>query len=271
MSVFIAHLTLIAPDTSPVMLYVSDEPVRPLPANDPAAPNRIYEPVMTEPANVRREIFGDVTRGGGERGYGVMKLSNASGELSAYREHSFSRVEIFRYEPGANFSAEQKVFCGVITAVNWMHPARTTAQVTLTIRDDLAVLETPVVKDRYLGTASGGSVLEGEEELSDRPRPLTLGDISTGHVPGVLVSPGQQIWQINAGAILSIDAVFDRADDAGYTNAGNLSEAAFLAATPSAADYVTHLDRGLIKLGGNPVGRVGFSVTETASATPRAD
>jgi len=270
MSLFIAHITSYAPDGTPDTLYVSDEPVAPLPHDDPDAPNRIYLPILIEAANIRRDLFGDVTQGGGERGYGIMRLSNADKSLQTYRQYSFGAIDIYRYVPGTPLNQAIHIFAGRASKAGWGHATKSSASLTLNVRDDFQILETNIQTTKYAGTASGGNVLDGEEGLTGQVLPLSFGDLSEAHAPGILVSPGQQIWQVNDSAIDSFDVIYDRGDDAGYVLDSDLDEAGFLAATPVMTEYVTHKAKGLIKLGGSPVGQVAFGLTVNTDDTPRA-
>lgn len=269
-SVFLAHLSVTAPDGTTSELYVSDTPIRPLRPNDSVDPNRLYNPVLIEPANLRRALFGDITRGGGESGYGLMKLSNVDRMLSSYRNYKFGTLQILRYVPESDLASAVPVFCGRVSRPDWVYAGQSQASLTLNLRDAFFVVEGSVQTDRYAGEAESGDILSGPEGLQDALLPRSFGNLSQGHVGGVLVSPADQIWQLHDGPLAAITEIYDRGDSAGYTSDGDLSEAAFLAATPAADRYVTHLAKGLVKLGGSPVGEVGFSFVQEAGLTPRA-
>ena len=264
MKVFLAHITVKAPDGRVRTLFFSNKPVRPFRANDADAPNRVYDPRLIEPANIRRDLFGDVTRGGGETGYGIMKLSNADGQISYLRDHIFSDVRIYRATEGQAFAAAQEIFTGSVSSPTWVHTARTAASLILHINSALKLLDRNLQSALYTGSGRD----EGPEELKGQPKPVTLGDLSTGNVPGTFIEAANQVWQLHEKRLAKIDAVFDRGAPAGYTSEGDLSGSTFDTARPDPVHYVTDLGRGLIKLGGNPVGNVSFSVTETAQATP---
>src|SRR5690606_29502373 len=85
-------------------------------------------------------------------------------------------------------------------------------RISIPLRDRQAELEVPLQDDLYAGT--GG--LEGTADLTDKPRPVALGDVR--NVPAVLVDPARLIYQVADSEIEAL-TVYDRGIELG-TNAG---------------------------------------------------
>lgn len=125
--------------------------------------------------------------------------------------------------------------------------------ITLRVRSPLALLEQPLLRQRYQGT--GGA--EGGVEIEGTRKPIVLG--RRRNVRPVLVDGGTLLYQVHDGSVEAIPAVRDRG--APLTAAGDQGDlAALLAWTQVGGEYATSLETGFLRLGGPPSGQVTADV-----------
>ena len=138
---------------------------------------------------------------------------------------------------------------------------------TIEMRDPALKLNTtPVQQSVYAGTGD----LEGTDEIAGKRRPF--GDGIVFNATPALVLPSELLYQFNAGAVASVDAVKD--GGAPLTNAGDYATAALLraaiAAVPSAISpgaYGTCIAEGYFALGGSPFKQVTVDFTGLRTTT----
>ena len=98
---------------------------------------------------------------------------------------------------GDTFGSHFKVFSGYTVGVS-----ATTTTIDIVIRDKLTALDKDFPPNTYGGT--GGT--DGSANLKGTRKPITLGKVY--NVPPVLVDETNNIYQVNDGAVTSIDAVY---------------------------------------------------------------
>lgn len=83
-----------------------------------------------------------------------------------------------------------------------------TDKLTIKLRDRQAEMNNPLQPTKYAGTNALPAGLEGVDDIKGKPKPVCLGRVL--NVPAVLVNTSKLIYQVNDGAIASLDAVYDR-------------------------------------------------------------
>ncbi|MGE0446383.1 MAG: hypothetical protein AB7P99_14240 [Vicinamibacterales bacterium] len=130
--------------------------------------------------------------------------------------------------------------------------------VRVRIDDGLARLDKPVQVAAYAGTGA----LEGGADLKGKYRPLAFGQVL--NVPAVLVDSVKLIYQVHAGAVDDIPAVYDRGvalvRGTDYASQSDLTTTA-----PTAGQYRVWPDGGYYRLGGTPAGTVTADVQGDAA------
>ena len=138
---------------------------------------------------------------------------------------------------------------------------------TIQMRDPALTLSTtPVQSSVYAGT--GGT--EGGDEIAGKRRPF--GDGVVFNATPALVLPNELLYQFNAGAVASVDAVKD--GGAKLTNAGNYATVALLRAAAttippsfSPGAYATCIADGYFALGGASFKQVTVDFTGLRTTT----
>lgn len=229
-----------------------------------------YLPVVQQPLSMRRSIFdGARTFGASRVGYGEMTLVNLDAGLNALFGYGYGRSAMIRVgEDDAapeNFST---VFSGTVR-----QPAGNEV-ISLRFRDKQTVLDVQLQPERFAGTSTGPSGLEGRPgDLQGKVKPRLFG-VCRNASP-VLANASKEVWALNfdrngdPAPVASIDAVY--AQGATYTFGGtnHADETALMAASISAGTYHTCLAKGLLRTSGGIFGQLTCDVTEGASSADR--
>jgi len=225
-----------------------------------------FWPRIVQPALFRQVAFdGGRTFGHSQVSYGELVLANADGALDGLLDTPMDgRAIVLRVgEPGAAYpSAWTTVLTGAMAA-----PAVDWTQLSIRMRDPQAALDQPLQTTRYAGTNSLPSGLEGvADDLKDQPKPLCYGQVFNVRPP--CVNTSRLIYQVNNGAVASVDAVYDQglALTAGtaYTSQSDMETTA-----PSAGYYRVWAAGGYFRVGSSPAGTLTADVTQGAAAANR--
>lgn len=115
-----------------------------------------------------------------------------------------------------------------------------------------------------LPTYAGTGGLEGGADLQGQVKPLVIG--ACRFVPGVLLDPVNNVYQVSFGSIHAVTAAYDRV--AKLTAAGDCADlAALIAAEIPEGSYATCLALGLVRLGAPPDGKISFDVSGSNAGT----
>lgn len=205
-----------------------------------------YEGRLHEDLTIDRRIVGRDGIGGLTEIYGSARLINVDGALDQLTENyaiDGRRVSIWvgrRTDVRADFG---QVFGGVVDAVTL-----TEREVQLRLSDGRAKLRRPIQSTVYAGT--GG--LEGGDDLKGKPKPLSYGRVFNVAPP--LVDSANLIYQVHAGAIDDVPAVYDRG-----------VALAKVVGAPVPGQYQVDAANGTFKLGGTPAGTITADVEGSAS------
>lgn len=225
-----------------------------------------YDPRIQQPANMRRDIFSRGTTGGAsEIGYGAMELVNIDGGFDAIANYGLDG------QPITLLLGEVKrggvpVWTTILVGT-MEQPEVTWNKVTIRLRDRQAELDKPAAPNLYAGTNALPNGLDGVAgDLKGKNKPRTYGRVF--NVPPPCVNTARLTYQVNDGAIASLDVVYDRGVvlTAGATY---VSQAAMEATAPSAGQYRAWLGGGMFRLGSAPSGIVTADVTQGATAADR--
>lgn len=250
------ELDLLDPDDELVTLTLSDLPVRPWPSADPDKPNVSYDPRIVEVPSIAVDLYSDPSRLVGSLGTAQLVLGNADGLLNAYRGYVFKNIRAWWGElkaTGRAFAADMRqVLAGRAETPSWAVSATQPSRLAVPVYDLRADLDVDIQDELFAGTNVGAAGYEGTaDDLGGQPKPLALGDLTTGNIPLEWVNAEGQVGQAHAGQMQEYTALYDRGADAGLAADGDLADAAFDAAAPAIDHQVTDLGRGLIKVTAN--------------------
>lgn len=258
--VLLVEIQVISPAGVASVLRFSDRAIRPMPPTDGLRPNIGFDSRLREAPAIRRLLFDDLSTLKPSVGVGTLTLVNADHALDAFEGHAWGEIEVRDWDEGTPSAEAVLILRGLCQAPAYGRSGDQAVRVALA--DYSAEMSKALQTTFYAGTNGVGPVLyEGAEDgLKGTPKPLAWGDLRTAHIPPPQVNGGEQAWQFNDGPVQGAEALFDRGDAFGLTDDGDLAGAAFDAAAPAAAHYVTDLARGLVKFNSAPVGQftVGF-------------
>jgi hypothetical protein len=240
-------------ETEAVTLRFSDVPIRPFPPDDPDRPNLAWDNRLLEVPTIALDVYADATRLTGSLGTARLVLSNSGGALNAYRGWAFRAVRVWwgdavQAAGPRRFANFRPMLDGRAETPRWAASATQASRLEVPVYDRRRDLEADIQPVTFAGDNVGDAGYEGgPEDLKDRPKPLSLGDLSTANIPIIWVNPASQTAQVHDGEIQGWPAIYDRGDDAGLVDDGDLSGGAFDAAAPDVGHTVTDLGRGLLR------------------------
>jgi hypothetical protein len=223
-----------------------------------------YDPKLKQPGLMRRDIFSQGATGGASTtGYGLIELVNL-GTLDGMADYGFDGRN-FRILLG-DTEAARSSFTTVIKGT-MEQPEFTWQSLSIRIRDRLAEFDRTIQTTLYAGTNSLPAGLEGTaSDLKGKPKPRVYGQVF--NITPLMVNTSRLIYQVNDGAIASLDQAYDQGV-ALTAGAAYSSQADMEANAPAAGTYRAWLAGGYFRLGSSPVGPVTASVTQGASAADR--
>ena len=227
-------------------------------------PNTHYDARVINPATISRNMFSSGTTSGASRvGYGVVELANIDGGLDYLLPYSFDgRSLVIKVgNDGDSFTAFTTILSGTMEQVEF-----TFAKATILVRDKLAILDKPLQTSLYLGNNAMPAGVEGVTDIAKKPKPLLYGQVF--NIQPVMVNSSKLIYQINDGAITSVNGVYDRGVPLVF-DADVTTNALLQATAPVAGKYRTCLAEGFIRLGGAATGLLSCDATQGTTAAAR--
>jgi hypothetical protein len=205
---YLAELTVYDIDgaTTATLRYCTGRGFVTTPSETPA--NTIYEPRITQPLSVARHLFAPgATSGRSVIGIGDLVLQNADGLLDALAtDYAFDgrALVIRRGTEGAAYPAGfPVVFTGTMEQVEVNRDT-----VVVRCRDRAFELDAPLQVTLYDGDNVLPDGLEGTaDDLKGKPKPLAYGVVQNATLP--CVNTAKLIYQLNDGAVQSVDGVYD--------------------------------------------------------------
>lgn len=223
----------------------------------------VYRAAILDPGLFARDL-GDI--GAVNTNAGGITLVN-TGRLDALYGYGFSGrpFTLREYGEGQDPSTAPAVARGVLAGLG---DGAALTEIALRLRDPLAALQVPLLTARYAGTTTDGTLLtaEGDADLKDELKPLTLGNVA--NATPKLVNPFRLVYQVSVAAVASI-AVFD--GGVPLTSGGDHPTlSALLGATIAPGSFATCLALGLFRLGGTAVYGITADVLEAGAAGERS-
>jgi hypothetical protein len=224
-----------------------------------------FDPRVVVPGSIGFHVYSDGSTGGQSRlEVGEIVLANADGELDSWLDYSFDgrEVVIRSGETGAYPAAFPAVLTATVESLQ-----ATWDKIIIRLRDKQWMLRLPALTTTYAGNNSLPNGLEGTaDDLKGKVKPKTYGKVFNVSPP--CVNTSKLTYQVNQGAVASIDAVYD--NGVALTPGTNHADSATLqAATVSASTFDTCLAEGYFRLGTSPVGEITADVTQGAAASNR--
>jgi len=233
-------------------IRVSDRGFRTQPTDNP--PNALFLPRLTRPYELDSELpmprQGDVV---GRRSLGILRIANPDGAFDTLAGLSVERRPV-TIRVGGTFHVGQAneetlpwdrfetIFEGFVASVEL-----DTDEVRVAVADAMEELENDLQSTTYAG--SGG--LQGGDRLKGRPKPLAFGKFR--NVEPVLVDGANQIYQFHDGSMQAVLSLRD--SGVALTPEGGVADIE-AAPAPSLGAFITELDRGFVRLGAQPSGRI---------------
>jgi len=261
----------VSPDASQ-SLYAATVPFITLATDSPA--NQQFDGTLEPTLRVDRSISagGGVSQGYGGFSINISELSLVNADASYDGFASFVSINGQTITVRLGQFDENNV---IIPYTQFELVAKLTAErflvdrqhLTIEMRDpQLKLATTAVQQSVYAGTGD----LEGSDEIAGKRRPF--GDGIVFNATPALVLPNELLYQFNAGAVASIDAVKD--GGAALTNAGDYGTVALLRAAAltvpspiSPGAYATCIADGYFVLGGSPFKQVTIDFTGLRTTT----
>ncbi len=228
-------------------------------------PHTVFEPAIKRAPSLGVSVYGDARTGGGSRlEIGELVLVNSSGEFDDWIGYGpDGRDIIVRQGTGGAYPDDFTVILrGTVQSVS-----ATFDEVVIALQDQQAVLDRPVQTARYAGDNALPDGFEGTaDDIKGLPKPRLYGKVFNVSPP--CVNTSKLTYQINDGAVQSIDAVYDKG--AALTPGSDYATGALLnAATVSAGTFATCKAEGYFRLGASPTGTITCDATQGASAADR--
>lgn len=215
-------------------------------SNEPLTVSGIrYEPRIITPLNTVETMFSPGETGGFVRPLGgSISLMNSDGALDYLLNYSWDKrpitIRLLRQISYSDTVADHNiVFQGLTQSIS----ASTTA-IDIVVGDVLIELD----EDFPPNTYSGAGGVNGSANLEGTRKPITLGKVY--NIPPVLVDEANNIYQVNDGAVTSVDAVYQGGEALTLTN-----------------DYTVDASNGRFTLVSSPTGVITADVTNNIALT----
>ena len=166
-------------------------------------------------------------------------------------------LEIYIGESGTALSQYRQIFAGTAGPIE-----RDGNIAKVALRGPEAALETNILTNEYLGT--GGA--EGDANLTGNVKPKAFGKCF--NIAPVLIDSAYQIYQFHDGAAAAVHGVYEN----GYPIAGSAKAtvttySALANLTLTVGEYAIAPAAGMIRLGGQPRGKVTADITGANGTT----
>jgi hypothetical protein len=207
-------------------------------------------------------MFGNgTTKGASVVGFGEIQLINLDGGLDPLINYGFDGRSIV--------IKELIVATGIATVLfgcSMEQPVFTNDEISLRIKDPQIAFQVPLQTNKYAGSNTLPTGVEGTADIKGKPKPLAYGEVH--NATPVLVNTSKLIYQGNDGALFSIPAVYDKGVALTLGTAYS-TQAAMESAQPLPGTYDTWLAGGCFRLGSSAVGAVTCDMIQGAAAADR--
>lgn len=228
--------------------------------------NTWYDPRIQQPALMRRDCWSKGTTGGESTiGYGTLDLINSDGALDYLIDWGLDGRTITLLI-GEVVQGGTPTWTTILSGT-MAPPEVTRSQVRLRLRDRQASLDKPICTNTYSGTNALPNGLEGEAtDIKGRRKPKVFGQVF--NITPICVNTSRLIYQVNDGAIVTVDAAYDRGG-ALTKGADYVSQADMETTAPAAGQYRVWPAGGYFRLGSALTGQLTCDVTQGAAAANR--
>ena len=211
-----------------------------------------YYPFIKDGGNIYKGLFIEgSTEGAFNISNGVVKLTNASGQLDYLKTHGLAGYDFdIREERGPSYPSDFPIiFSGTIDYVEF-----NSNDVLIYIKDRTSIFTDLNLQDyKYSGDNDGSTIeLEGtSDDIGGTPKPLIWGNVK--NITPVMVNEAKDIYQVSSEPCTEINEVYvGRASLTVGTQFTSLSS--FLSATPSSGTYDYYLGNVSASAGSNDRG-----------------
>jgi hypothetical protein len=206
-TIFLAEITAWTPAGATTVLRYSNTGYTTGASDTPAS--TYYDARISQAVDVSRSMFTPgSTQGSSIVGVGDLTLLNGDTLLDPLKEYSFDgRAITIRRSTTLNpvYPTDfATIFAGTMQSAEF-----TPGIIRIKLRDLLAGLNLPFQPTKYAGTNALPAGLEGvATDLQGKPKPVTYGVVFNISPP--CVNTSKLIYQVNDGAVSSVDAVYDK-------------------------------------------------------------
>ena len=186
-------------------LYFATKGFTSTPSDTPV--NTFFDPRITSPAKISRTMFAPGrTFGASQVGFGDLVLSNEDGALDFLEDYAFDGRSITQYR-GDEGSAFPGGYTKVLVAT-MEQAVPDLRSYRIKIRDRQDEVDIHLQPTKYAGNNALPAGLEGVAgDLKGKPKPICYGVVKNISPP--LVNTSKLIYQVNDGAVDSVDEVYD--------------------------------------------------------------
>lgn len=185
--------------------YLSDSTFITESTDTPA--NTAFDPILLSQGSLGRHVYSDGRTGGNTKlEIGEVVITNIDGQLDAWADYSLDgrEIKIYKGNGGAYPDDFISVFTGTMDGIEL-----TFDKAIIRIKDKSYLFDVPVSSNSYLGNNSLPNGLEGvATDIKGQNKPVCYGKVY--NVSPILVNTSRLIYQVNDGAIYSVDKVYDR-------------------------------------------------------------
>jgi hypothetical protein len=254
----LVEIEVTSPTGAAAVLRFTDAALSPFPPTDNLRPNIAFDSRLTEAPAIRRMLWDNLETLAPGLGVGALTLANADHALDAYEGWAWGAITVRLWTSGQTFAQGRLVLAGLCAQPAFAFGSDAPAQVKVALYDYGREASKALQPTLYAGSNGvAGALYEGTaDDRKGAPKPLAFGDLRTAHLPVPLVNAAEQAHQLHDGPVDGSITLHDRGDDAGLVADGNLAGAAFDAANPAAAHWVSDRGRGLFKMNATPVGQL---------------
>lgn len=254
--IILAEITGINKSTgSPATFYFSSIDFTTQPSDTPA--NQYYDSRIDDSTIVsfKRSILSNGKLGGRATiSKGELILTNEDNELDYLDNYTFDGQPIVIKMGGSDFDYTE--FVTVLYSNCDTYNLEDT-KLTFNLKDNLSLLEVPILTNKYLGT--GGT--EGNNALTGKSKPRCYGYFYNAEIIDLGIVNGMRLYQVNDGPVASYNSTYCILKDRGVPLQYDASD------PPAAGKWTLRASTGFIVYNGTPAGLVTYDGLGDASGS----
>lgn len=232
-------------------------------------PDTPYAARLAESIKMKRTSASEgSTRGESALSVGTLNLVNTDGALDYMIDYAYAGrgIRVYMLAADAPLSSATLLFSGTLEQPRFDWTTDGSSVLQIIVRDKAFDLIQPLQTSTYGGTNSLPAGVDGGADLKGKYKPLLYGYVQKIAPP--CVNTARLIYQVSAGAIADVSAVYDRGMP--LTKGANyVSEADMQANAPAASNFRVWPAGGMFRLGSTNAGQVLCDAVEGATAASR--